>query len=314
MQKWIVLVFLCLLTGCSAANFEAIEPTKSFVATVNILQPSIQFFNEDGQLIQEWELEEAYSGAVLVQQDFIVLYGNQLTKAHIYDLSTGELIKEIDTPIGTTNGYYDEGSNRFFLTNSDTNKLYAYNVQGKEIGSVQLRNYPMSMVAHDELLYVVNYKDTILSIVNSETLQVEDEWAIPSSSQGLWFDDTRNHLWIGGHGSGTEANDKVTILDSQTGERVYSLTLPMMPVAIAGNEQQQAVVSHGSNMLYTIENKEIIAQQKISANPFAVAYFNERIVVAGYDDATLYFIKDGQAVKKVETHSGPFQILTREVQ
>lgn len=314
MHKWFYLFLLFVLVGCSNEKFEAIEPTDSFVATVNILQPSLQFFNEQGELFREWTLEEAYSGATLVQDDFVLLYGNQLKEAHVYELSSGRLIRSIETPLGTTNGYFDEYSAQIFLTNSETNTLYAFKPNGEAAGTIQMRNYPMSMIANGDRLYVVNYKDTLLSIVDTKTLQVVDEWSIESSSHGLWIDTKKEQLWIGGHGAGTKANDRVTMFDLTSGQRVNEVTAPMMPVAIAGNEQQQAIVSHGSNMLYIVENETIVTEQKIAANPFAVTYFNEQIVVAGYDDATLYFIEQGQTVKEAPTNKGPFQLLTREVQ
>ena len=312
LHKWVYLVLLLLLVGCSNEKFDAIEPTESFIATVNILQPSLQFFNEQGELFTEWALDETYSGATLVQDDFVLLYGNQLTKAHLYELSSGRRVYTIETPIGTTNGYYDEESDQIFLTNSETNKLYVFNRNGEEVGEIQMRNYPMSMIAFEGRLFVVNYKDTILSIVDSRTLQVVDEWPIESSSHGLWVDTKNEQLWIGGHGAGTKVNDLVKIFDMTKGTIVKELTVPMMPVAIAGNEHQQAIVSHGSNMLYTIENESIVNEQKIAANPFAVTYFNDQIVIAGYDDATLYFIEQGQTVNEATTNKGPFQLLTRE--
>ena len=87
-----------------------------------------------------------------------------------------------------------------------------------------------------------------------------------------------------------------------------------MPIAIASNGEEQAIVSHGNSTLYTVQNETITYEKKISANPFAVAYFNEQIVVAGYDDATLYFIDEQQIQREVETQKGPFQILTKERQ
>lgn len=313
LQKWILLVFVALLAGCSTVKYEPIDKQQSFVATVNILQPSLQFFDDAGELLAQWQLEKAYSGATLVDEDFILLYGHQLPIAHLYELSTGKLIKEIETPAGTTNSYYDAKSEQFFLANSEKNELYAFDKQGEATGSVKLRNYPMSMIAYEDQLFVVNYKDTILSVVNTATLQVEKEFPIPTSSQGLWFDERTKQLWLGGHGSGTTANDVVTILDAQTGETINELKLPLMPIAFASNGEQQAVVSHGNNMLYTIDNEQITMQQKISANPFAVNYFEDYIVVAGYDDATLYYIQDEKVIHKIETQKGPFQILTREM-
>ena len=48
--------------------------------------------------------------------------------------------------------------------------------------------------------------------------------------------------------------------------------------------------------------------------PFVVDQFKDYIVVAGYDDHTLYFIKDGQKEKTVDVGKGAFQLLVREEQ
>ena len=313
-QKWLMLVVCILLAGCSQENFKEIDQSESFVATVNILQPSVQFFNELGEVIADWELEDPFTGGELVGDDRLLLYGHQLTTANLYQLSTGKLLETIEIPIGTTNAYYDVESTQLFLANSETNELYVYNEDGQLIDALTLRNYPMSMIAAEGLLYVVNYKDTLLSIVDVTTLKVVEEWPIESSSHGLWIDKKNDRLWIGGHGEGTKPNDTIDIYELETGQLLKQLKLPMMPVHIASDSEQQAVVSHGSNMLYIIEHEQVIDSLKVSANPFAVNYFKERIIVAGYDDQTLYFIEDGQVKLEVPTKKGPFHLLTREVE
>ncbi len=54
--------------------------------------------------------------------------------------------------------------------------------------------------------------------------------------------------------------------------------------------------------------------KRLGANPFVVDQFKDYIVVAGYDDHTLYFIKDGQKEKTVDVGKGAFQLLVREEQ
>ena len=42
------------------------------------------------------------------------------------------------------------------------------------------------------------------------------------------------------------------------------------------------------------------------------AYFLGQLVVGGYDDQKVYFIDEGQVVKRVATGKGAFQLLVRE--
>lgn len=313
MKRWIgMLLLVCMLAGCNEETFEAISEDESFIASMNILEPSIQFFAANGKEIADWSLEKAYTGAVLVGENTVALYGNQLSEFDFYELSTGKKIKSIETEIGSTNGYFDAESEQLFITNSKTNKVYRFNIDGEKTGEVSTRNYPMSMTAHDGSLYVVNYKDTLLSVIDIAEMKVMKEWPIASSANGIWIDESTNEVWIGGHGEGAKANENILIYDLVTGELKERLQLPIMPIAITSNDSQQVVVSHGNSTVYILENKNIVSQLKVAANPFAASFYNNQLVVAGYDDATLYFIEDGNVVNKIAVDQGPFQLLTRE--
>lgn len=279
---------------------------------MNILQPSLQFFDEEGLLLNEWSFERAYTGAALVGDDRVVVYGHQLETAKLYELSSGALVAEIETAVGTTNAYYDTMTNKLFFTNSKTNELSRYTADGVLEQSVKLRNYPMTMTAVGEQLYVVNYKDTVLSVVNSKTLEVLEEWPIAKSSNGLLYVAQKEQLWLGGHGEGQTSNRHVMAY-TMDGQPVKKIEAPLMPIALSQHEDEIAIVSHGTNMLYVtdIDGNEKWSRE-IAANPFTVVYYNDLLVVAGYDDQSLYFIQDGEVVNKVSTRQGPFQLLVRE--
>lgn len=306
------IVFLLLLTGCTTNHFQPVNAHQSFVASMNILQPSLTFYDKQGQLIADWSFEEAYTGAVMIKQDQVLLYGHQLTEAPIYELSSGKKVATLQTGLGTTNAYYAEEADAIFLTNSRTNHLMRYDVNGQLNGEIKLKNYPMSMMAHGDFLYVVNYKDQYLSVVNMQDLAVEDEWSIEKSSHGLAIN--RGQLLIGGHGEGMKANDTVKVFDLATGKEQSRLPMPLMPIGFAQRDGEVAVVSHGTNMLYVInEMGEELWHLEVGANPFAVQYFQDGIAVAGYDDDKLYFIQEGQVDKAITVKKGPFQLLVREV-
>lgn len=309
----ILISSLLLLAACGEVTFQAIDDQQDFIASVNILEPSVTFYGEENKLIATWDLDKAYTGAVLVGQDALLLYGHKLEQAELYDLSTGKQTAKFNTGIGVTNAIYDDKHQFIYVTNSKTNELTSFSLTGDMQKNVKLRNYPMSMAQQENLLYVVNYKDTLLSVVDTATFTVKAEWPIESSSQGIAIIEKNGELWLGGHGQGSKSNDQVQVLDLATGEVKKQITVPLMPVTLLRSSDEVVVASHGSNMIYTVSPQGMVTwQQEIAANPFAVAYFKGQLVVAGYDDQMLYFINEGQVTERVVTGKGAFQLLVRE--
>lgn len=311
-QLFLLIGLLLFVAGCQQQSFEPIAPDETFVATVNIDEPSLQFFDAAGEELATWQFEQYYTGGLLIGQDKLLMYSNILTKAHVYQLSTGEQLAEIKVPAGITGGYYDEESEQFFLANGKTNDVIAYDAAGQELATMAVRNYPMSMVSANGKLYVVNYKDTLLSVIDIATHKVEQEWAIDDYSHGIAIDPQKQEIWLGGHGKGSQSNEYVEVYDIASGKQTKTFELPIMPVGIAIHDDTVAVISHGSNMLYTMEQDRVVHTLKIGANPFAVTFLHDQIVVAGYDDHVLYFVQNNKIMNQVETEAGPFQLLVRE--
>lgn len=214
-----------------------------------------------------------------------------------YQLGKSSIQKKVK--MGTTNVYYSENDKQFFITNSTTNTVTSFDEKGNELASQQLGNYPMSMVAFKEKLYIINFKDTKLSILNVKNLKVEQEWVIPKSAHGLAIIEETNELWVGGHGDGSKPNSSVKRYALATGELQGEIEMPLMPVGLTKTKDSVLVISHGHNELYVADfNGKVKWQLEVGANPFVVDQFKNYIVVAGYDDHTLYFIKDGHVEKK----------------
>jgi len=307
------LLLVVWLAGCTDLAFKPIKSKQNFIASLNIQEPSLDFIDEQGKVIATWSFDKAYTGAVLLGDDRILLFGHQLDKIDVYTLSTGEKLYSKKVKIGTTNVYYSENDKQFFITNSTTNTVTSFDEKGNELASQQLGNYPMSMVAFKEKLYIINFKDTKLSILNVKDLQVEQEWVIPKSAHGLAIIEETNELWVGGHGDGSKPNSSVKRYDLATGELHGEIEMPLMPVGLTKTKDSVLVISHGHNELYVADfNGKVKWQLEVGANPFVVNQFKDYIVVAGYDDHTLYFIKDGHVEKTVDVGKGAFQLLVRE--
>jgi len=280
---------------------------------MNILEPSLSFFDESGDPIAKWAFDKEYTGALLIQHDRVLLYGHKLAVADIYELSTGKLLTSIQTGLGSTNAYYDSEYQRIFITNSETNSVLSYDQQGNKIGETPIGNYPMSMASNDGLLYVINYKDTKLSVVNIETMKLETEWTIEESSNGILILPEKNTVWIGGHGEGNKTNQTVDLFDLKSGKLLNQVEVSIMPVGFTRNNQEVYIINHGANELYVTDlDGNTLWYKEIGANPFSVASFLDYIVVAGFDDHKLYFLKDEVIEKTIDTGNGPFQLIVRE--
>jgi len=307
------LLLVVWLAGCTDLSFKPIKSKQNFIASLNIQEPSLDFIDEQGKVIATWLFDKAYTGAVLLGDNRILLFGHQLDRIDVYTLSTGEKLYSKKVKMGTTNVYYSENDKQFFITNSTTNTVTSFDEKGNELASQQLGNYPMSMVAFKEKLYIINFKDTKLSILNVKDLQVEQEWVIPKSAHGLAIIEETNELWVGGHGDGSKPNSSVKRYDLATGELHGEIEMPLMPVGLTKTKDSVLVISHGHNELYVADfNGKVKWQLEVGANPFVVNQFKDYIVVAGYDDHTLYFIKDGHVEKTVDVGKGAFQLLVRE--
>lgn len=305
---------MMLLVGCSEEKFPSIDPHQSFVASMNILEPSMTFFDETGDRIADWQFHKGYTGALIIENDYVLLYGHQLTEVEIYELSSGKLISTIKTGVGTTNAYYDTTYNRVFMTNSERNSVTSYDTQGKKIEECILGDFPMSMTSYNGLLYVINYKDTKLSIVHIESMAIYDEWPINESSNGILVVPEKNTVWIGGHGEGNSTNRTVDVLDLKSGELQRQLEASIMPVGFSRKDKEIYIINHGSNELHAMNiDGQSLWSIEIGANPFAVATFLENIVVAGFDDHKIYFLQNNKLIQTIDTGNGPFQLLVREV-
>ncbi|MBQ0140808.1 MAG: hypothetical protein KBT36_16155 [Kurthia sp.] len=315
MKKIYILYFVVLfvvLTACGEKSYDGIPKEQNFIASVNILQPSVDFFNDSAEPLASWQLEEAYTGATLVGEDAILLYGNQLQHADLYQLSSGNLKKKIKLKKGTTNTYYNTKTKQFYIANGEYNTVTSYTEQGKQVEEVKTGLYPMAMASDTNFVYVINFKDTFMSVLHADNLKLAKKITIPKSSHGIDF--IGNELWIGGHGAGEKPNSKVQRINPTTGELVGEIELPIMPIAFAKLGDDEFVLSHGESKLYELDNeRRVIWQKEIGSNPFALTSFQQAIIVAGYDDKTLYWVENHQVTKKVKVGKGPFQLLVREV-
>lgn len=307
MKKWAIVIIL-LMSACSP-SYEAIPESESTqIGVYSQLDSTLSVYDESLNGLGTWNLDQPYTGMVLVDSETILFYGYGLVNADLYQLSTGQFISSFEVGEGTVSAVTD--NNFLYVANSQTDEIKRFDNQFQQTGVIASGNYPMSMQVRDDSLYIVHYQDTRLTRIDLTKWLIEDEWDIPMASQGLWVDE--QYIYIGGHGSGASMNSFTQVMDVKTGEVIKRLETPIMPIAFTKLKNHLYVMSHGSNSLYEVEGLEIRNQIPVAANPFSVLASSEFIYVAGYDDDTLYQLKNMEIVKETVTGDGPLQLFIRE--
>ena len=104
---FLIVSSIVFLYACKEETYEPIERDEPFVASVNIIDQSIQFFSNEKEQLAHWQFDQPITGAILVADEVVAVYGHQLKKIYMIELTTGEVINSFDVPIGTTNMYFD---------------------------------------------------------------------------------------------------------------------------------------------------------------------------------------------------------------
>lgn len=308
MKRWIIGVGVLLLAGCTP-HFDAVtEGDIPQLLVYSQLDTTLSFYTEDFKEQGQWRFEEPYTGMALLKDDKILLYGYGLGQATVYDLTTGLPVGDLSVEEGVVSAYVDETG--IYLANSVTNTVKRFTLDLEEAGSIQTGDYPMSMTSFDGLLYVVNYQDFHVSVIDQSTFEEIEQFEVAKASQGIYA--TSDSLYIGGHGSGATVNSETQVLNRATGTAVTTIEMPMMPIAFTEQKELLYALSHGSNQLYQLNEDEVTDVLTVASNPFTLGATDQALYVAGYDDDTLYKIVDMQVVDEAKTGDGPLQLLIRE--
>ena len=314
-----ILLFLfatVLLTGCSSVTYTKIEEKQPFIATVNIKDTSLTFLNKKYKRIAEWDLNIPFTGGLLLRdQDTILLYGKDMDSIEAFSLSKGKQIDSWKASKGIVNMKLLHNEKSMVAVNQSLNTVLFFNEKGKLEDTVKVGKGPLTLLQGNHQLYVINFDDTKLSVINLKTRKVEKEFHIHNSSTGALLREDKQEIWIGGHGKGATMEESVHIYSTKTGELKRMLKAPSMPVNFAESNKEIFILSHGSNTLYKMnQDYQIVNSIKVGVNPFEMTTFQDDLIITGYDSDKLY-VMDSKALKEKKTikvGKGPFQMISRE--
>ncbi|WP_050615289.1 YncE family protein [Bacillus testis] len=298
-------------------TFEKVPRGMPFIASVNLKDSSITFVDaETNSREMSWQFYEPISGACLLpDQDHLAVYGKEMDAIHIFSLSEGKQTDIWPTGEGIVNMSLLKGGNRLVLVDQTHDEIRLYSLDGKEINAKKVGNQPNSVLEYDGKLYVSNFYDTKLSVLDSRTLQNFPAIGVEKYSSGMAIEPGGRNLWVGGHGAGSELEQNVHIYSLATGKLVARQNAPTMPVKILTIKDSIFIISHGNSTIYKWEASDKSVQAlKVGVNPFEIGTYREMIVVASYDNNRMYMLNSEsiRIQKTIKTGKGPFQVVVRE--
>ncbi|GLB61146.1 YncE family protein [Cytobacillus sp. NCCP-133] len=315
----ILILMTIILSSCMEKQLPSIPEELSFAATVNIKDMSVSFVDLKKMAIaEEWRMEKPYTGAlILPDQDTILFFGSQLEKADLYSLKEGKKIGSWETGIGIVNGLLLDSGKEAALVDQNLNKIRFFNLQGQELKQIEAGSDPLTILESEPLkkLFVLSFNSEKLAGIDLQSKEKSEEFAIHPSAAGAWLNDGSNEIWIGGHGEGIEIEKNIHVYDTETGALKKTIPAPSMPVNFLEKDDYVYVLSHGSNMLYKINDLgEKAASVSVAANPFEMALAEERLLVAGYDSNDIHILdpESLKSLKTIKVGKGPFKIVLRE--
>jgi hypothetical protein len=312
------IILLCfILTACSEKDYPPIAKEISMIITINIKDMTVSFVDaERHKKVIQWDMEKPYSGGlILPDQDTLLLYGKGVESVDLYSLSKGELVNSWNTGKGIANGIVLKNKKEIVFADQIRNQARFFTIDGKETKSIAARQNPFTILEGNEKLYVISLNDEELTIIDKQTKERLNSINIHPFATGALLRESENELWIGGHGTGTEAEPDIHVYNLVDGRLLHTIHAPLMPVNFIEKDGSIYVISHGSNTLYKIsESGEQIKSLQIGANPFELSVYHDDLIVAGYDSNDIYFVDPTclEIKHQVNVGKGPFQLIVRE--
>ncbi|MDQ0243031.1 YVTN family beta-propeller protein [Bacillus fengqiuensis] len=319
MQKTVLFVLACpwLLTSCSSPErLPSIPVQADYVMTVNIQDHSLSFIDTESYEEKTWTLPFAFQRAVFLTEDQLLLYGKELDRAYVYELSSGKALGEWKTGKGIENMVLSADGTHVYAADQKRNSLRVFTLDGKQHEEMKLDSAPFTILESSDKLYVASYEEAYMSVILKSSWKTAGTFPAPPRSVGGWIDENKDELWLGGHGSGEQIQDDIYIYSLTDGTLKEKITTPVMPIDFARAQNHVYALSHGSNELWKIDydTKRIEEKIETGSNPFSMKLFQDKLYIASYDSNKVQVVdlKTFQTIKQIPVGTGPFQLFVRE--
>ncbi|WP_100372487.1 YncE family protein [Bacillus sp. FJAT-45037] len=312
-QLIVTLIILSLLTACQTSSLLSIDETEPLIIVANSFNSSISFIHsETHDVLETWELESSVTGTLLLDPDHLLTYSSTHPTLSVYQLSTGDTVNTWTLTSGVDDAvlYKD----LLIVTQRSSNQMIALTYSGELIWEMTVGDSPQHLYLHEDLLYVLNYEDTTISVIEPGNGSVVA--TLPSIDRASDFIIVDDQGWLGGHGRGRDILNDIHLIDLHEAKLIDQIFAPTMPIAFLQHKDSILVLSHGSNELRLIDSttKEILQTTNTVANPFSMVATEHALFIAGYDSNSVEVldIESLQSINTISVGEGPIHLTVRE--
>ncbi|ANB60746.1 NHL repeat-containing protein [Anoxybacteroides amylolyticum] len=311
------IIFLCLLiAGCQHQAFPPIARHMETLISVNIKDGTVTFFDLTlEKKYAQWEIHEPVKGGVLLKHgQELLLYGNELEQAYVYDLATGKRKSEWNTGKGIVSALASSDGKHVFLADEQQKKLRIFTVGGKEEAAIQVGRKPLTLLQTKDgtQLYVIDFHDAKADVIDVPKRRMIATFSVPKSALGGLV--REQELWVGGHGGGSTVETNIHVY-SLNGKLKKTIAAPTMPISFVETDNGIFTLSHGSNTVRKWDKKGTKAVSlTVGVNPFTMIGGKKYLYIASYDGDVVDVVDQQtlRPVRQYKTGKGPFQLLIRE--
>lgn len=182
----------------SVPKFLTISPNGLFLAVSNWSQGSVSIINEhDGTLITEIPVGRHPRGLAFNSSGtklFIAIMGDDCIAE--VDIESGEVIKHFDIADGPRHLLFSD--DYLYISCNNEGKIKKWNTFDHSIKEVYVGSNPrsMSFSADSTYLYVVNYKSSTLSKVQTSNLKIAQTIKTDDKPIGVAVEPENNSVWV----------------------------------------------------------------------------------------------------------------------
>ncbi|MDV2683228.1 hypothetical protein RYX56_02460 [Alkalihalophilus lindianensis] len=313
-KRLFVFATLCVLSGCNPSTFDGISEDHSLVIVSNAFDSSISFIDgKTHSTLTTWDTPHPVTGTLLVDHDRLLTYSTTSSMLYVYELSSGTQLETWEVNSGIDDAIII--GDTIYLTQRDQNIITTFSTNGERLREIAVGNSPQHLYSSGDELYVLNYEEATISVIDLETLTLSRTLpSIDRATDMILIDETL--AWVGGHGRGTDITNYVEVIAIDEEESMNQIYAPTMPVAFLPHTDEVLVLSHGSNQLRLINphTNEVSYTTDTVANPFSMAATDSYLFVAGYDSNTveIFDLDTVSSLTTLTVGEGPIHLTIRE--
>lgn len=314
----IAAIMMAFLSACQSEQIDIPQKSGSYYIVSHVKEPTLAFINKENLEVEKiTALSTIWEQLIAINDTEFVFLSNESRMLSTFSLETGKVspIVELDEPLSDV--MYDAKTDSLMIAYATINKVEWRTLQGERLEDMQLACPATELEIEGSTLFALCAEDNVIVTVDRESLDMKESFSVLDRASGMYVED--NNLWIGGHGPTGQLNHQIDRYDVQTGEKVGTVDIGLMPIAIDGDGQNGIIyaIAHGNDHLYKINggSDEVVATSDVGHNPNYIQVDEEVIVVSNFDSHSLTFLSSETLEKQsdIEVGAGPYAVVSGEV-